>query len=149
MSDTFRSRLRSYTAEAISEPGEHSRGDIAQAFLAENAELAQVALIRLAERQVDALIKEMCDADPDDPQLRLFDGLPAAIAVAPGVVKAIEQCTPEDLQIGEKHRIDNIRSARGRLDRYRTGVRTYLAQRQGDETVGDTARRLGAGEAAS
>lgn len=142
----FNTALRAYTAQQIAEPGDHDRNDMAQAFLAEHRSLAEVAVTRLVERQVGALIKELCDADADDPQMALFSGLPAAIAVAPGRVKAIEHCTPEDLQVGETHRQDNIKSARERLNRYRKGVAAYLEARRDDETVGQTAHRLGGQE---
>lgn len=145
----FNTALRVYTAQQIAEPGEHDRNDMAQAFLAAHPDLAQVALTRLVERQVGSLIKELCDADADDPQLALFTGLPAAIAVAPGRVKAIEHCTPDDLEVGERHRRDNIKSARDRLRRYREGVTAFLTSRRADETVGQTARRLGGASKAS
>lgn len=145
----FNRALRAYVTGALSEPGEHSRADLAQAFIAANPDLAQVMVARLAERQVGSLIKEMCDAEPDDQQMSLFAGLPAAIAVAPGAVKAIAHCLPEDIEIGEQHRKDNIASAREALTRYRRGKNAYLKARRDGETVGDTATRLGAQSRAS
>lgn len=138
----FRKALRAHTADQLAQPGEHNRDEMAQAFLAEHADLAEIAMQRLVERQVGSLIKEMCDADPEQEMLAVFDGLPAAIATGPGSVKAIEYCTPEDLELGEQHRRDNITSARSRLARYRKGVTKYLTERQGDETVGATAERI-------
>jgi len=138
----FNTALRTYVAETLAQPGEHSRSELAQSFLAQHPDLAGVRLVTLAQAQVDILIREMCDADSGDEQMAFFDGLPAAIAVAPGTVKAIEFCTPEDLEVGEQHRRDNITSAQDKLRRFQTGVRKYLKARMSGETVGDTARRL-------
>jgi len=143
----FTTALRRSVTDALAEPGEHSRADLAQAFLAENPELAAAAITNLAEKQVGELIKALCDAEPDDAQMSFFAGLPAAIAVGPGLVKSIEHCDPDDLAIGEEHRKDNITSARGRLKRYRDGVDAYVKARVDAETVGETAKRLAEREA--
>lgn len=140
-SNSFNKTLRSYVATVIAEPGEHKRAELSQSFLAAYPDLAAMRMTSLVEQRINDLIREMCDAEPTD-QMSFFDGLPAAIAVAPGAVKAIEHCTPDDLAIGELHRRDNIASARDRLRRYQRGAKSYLSARLGGETVGDTARRL-------
>ena len=139
---TFRKSLNAYVDEILATDGEHKRAEIAEAFLDANPELALQEMRHLAERQVDSIIKARCNEEPSEQIALYFDGLPAAVAVAPGVVKAIEFCTPEDIAVGKSSREDNIRDARARLRRYAQGAGRYLTQRKGSETVGETQRRL-------
>jgi len=133
--------LRAYLADQLAEPGEHKKTELASAFLDEHAAEAAAYLRELAERQVAELIKEFCD-EPDREQLSLFTGLPVAIAVGPGVVKATNNCTLDDLGAGLAYRAENIRHAQRRLDDYRESMHRFEQLRAGDETVGECAQRL-------
>lgn len=149
MSSDFRRQLRSYAVGEIGKPGQHNRAELAAAFLDEHQILADSFLRDLAERQVGALIKEMCDEDSNDAQLALFGGFPTAIAIGPGVVKAIKYCTLDDLGAGLIYREQNVLRAQKRLDSYVDSMKLFDSLRQRpDETVGEVAHRLQNGHAA-
>lgn len=146
MSD-FRKRLREFAAEQIAQPGEHKRAEIAAQFLDDNPELARAYVRELAERQIATLIKDLCD-EPDGHALTLFNGLPTAITVAPGVVKATTNCDLNDLGAGLTFRRENVRNATDRLNRYIESMNRYESLRKSEEeTVGAVTERLRAGGA--
>lgn len=139
----FSRRLREFAHDAITSPGEHQRHEIAEAFIAEHPELVETAVRELAERQINSVIKALCDADADAAQSDLFGGLPVAISFGDGRVKAIEHCTLADLEVGRANRMDNVAHARRRLRQYDEAVQRIAAlARTPDETVGDIAARV-------
>lgn len=139
---SFRKRLREYAIGQISGEGEHKRTELAAAFLADNLDVAREYMQDLAERQIAELIKELCDEPAQDP-LPIFAGFPAAITVAPGVVKATENCTLNDLGIGLEYRRKNVSDAQRKLAEYGDAMARFEALRtREDETVGECAQRL-------
>ena len=139
---SLRKILRQYVAEQVAKPGEHKKAELAAAFLDEHADLAAEYLRELAEKRVAELIKEMCD-EPDVDPLPLFSGFPAAIAVAPGVVKATANCDLNDLGAGLGYREENVRHAQDKLRDYRESMNRFELMRATEaETVGECADRL-------
>lgn len=139
---TFTKRLRAFAADRISAPGEHKRAEIADAFLDEHPDIAHEYLRELASKKVADLIKDLCD-EPDGDPLPIFAGIPAAIAIAPGVVKASANCTLDDLGAGLEYRRQNIRHAQQRFDRYAASMTAYESLRATEaETLGECADRL-------
>lgn len=143
MSDnSFRKMLRAFAAEQIGKPGEHKRQELADAFLDQNPELAREYMRDLASKHVAGLIKDLCDESGPDP-LPLFAGFPAAIAIAPGVVKSTANCTLDDLGAGLSYREQNVRNARERLEAYGRSMEAFVSLRNAEtETVGECSERL-------
>lgn len=139
---SLRKMLREYLAERLTQPGEHKKAELAAAFLDDNADLAREYLRELAEKRVAELIKEFCDEQAPDP-LPLFSGFPAAIAVAPGVVKATANCDLDDLGAGLAYREENVRHAQDKLRDYRESMNRFELLRTSEaETVGECTERL-------
>lgn len=139
---SLRKQLRAYVAEQIAQPGEHKKAELAAAFLDEHSDLAREYMRDLAEKQVAGLIKDLCDESETDP-LPVFSGFPAAIAVAPGVVKATANCNLNDLGAGLEYRRQNLRHAQERLEAYGDSMTKFELLRQAEaETVGECADRL-------
>lgn len=139
---SLRKILREYVAEQIGQPGEHKKAELAAAFLDNHADLAAEYLRELAEKRVAELIKELCDEPVPDP-LPLFAGFPAAIAVAPGVVKATANCGLNDLAAGLEYRRQNVLHAQDRMEKYGESMARFELLRDDEaETVGECAERL-------
>ncbi len=140
--DRFHKALRAYATGQIAQPGEHKRQEIADGFLDDNPELAREWMRALASKQIAELIKGLCDQPEADP-LPLFSGFPAAIAIAPGVVKATQHCTLDDLGAGLAYRQENVRNARERLKAYGEAMAAFESLRANEsETVGECSERL-------
>lgn len=138
----FSKTLRTFALDQIGTPGEHKPAQIAAEFLDRNPDLAREYIRELAERRVAELVKDLCDEPAQDP-LPLFSGFPAAITVAPGVVKAIDHCNLDDLGAGLAYRADNVRNAQKRLEEYRLSMAKFdMLRERPDETVGELSQRL-------
>lgn len=139
---SLRKKVREFAAELISGPGEHKKSEIAAQFLNEHGDYAAEYLRELAEMRVAELIKEMCDEQHKD-ALPMFAGLPAAIAVAPGVVKATANCTLDDLGAGLENRRQNLQRAAEKFDAYGQSMSAFDRMRNSEtETVGQCEARL-------
>lgn len=138
----LRSILRAYVAEQINLPGEHKKSVLAVDFLDTHQDLAREYMRELAEKSIASLIKELCDEPEADP-LPIFSGFPAVLAVSPGVVKAIVNCTLDDLTAGLEYRRDNVRNAQDRLRAYSESMARFeLLASDKDETVGQCTERI-------
>jgi len=138
----FNKQLRAFASDEISKPGEHKRRQIADKFLAAHPDLAHDYVLELASTQVAKLIKQMCDESGADP-LPLFSGFPAAIVIAPGVVKATANCTLDDLGAGLEYRKENLRHAQERFEEYGRSMAAFVSLRASEsETVGECQARL-------
>lgn len=138
----FHKQLRAFAVEEIGKPGKHKRREIAERFLDAFPDLAASHLQGLASDHIAKLIKAMCDEATADP-LPLFCGFPAAIVIAPGVVKATANCTLDDLGAGLSYREENVRNARDRLEAYGKSMTAFVALRvREDETVGECEKRV-------
>lgn len=139
---SLRKELRAYVAGELAKPGEHKKAELAASFLDDHRQLAIQYMRELAERQVAELIKELCD-EPDADPLPLFSGFPAAIAVAPGVVKATVNCNLNDLAAGLEYRRQNVQHALQRFEEYGDSMAKFELMRSSEtETVGECAERL-------
>jgi hypothetical protein len=139
---TLRKALRTYVAQQVAKPGEHKKAELAASFLDEHDELAREYMRELAERAVADLIKDLCDESDIDP-LPIFSGFPAAIAVAPGIVKATSNCLLDDLGVGMNNREENVQNAERKRRAFAESMARYEALRKDElETVGECTERL-------
>lgn len=138
----FHQQLRAFALDEITKPGEHKRREIADKFLAAHPDLAHEYALELASNQVAKLIKQMCDESGVE-VLPIFSGFPAAIVIAPGVVKATANCTLDDLGAGLAYRRENLRHAQERFEEYGRSMAAFVSLRVSDtETVGECEARL-------
>lgn len=139
----FSARLREFALAKIKEPGDHSRTEIAKAYIAEESKLIAAYVESIVLQKVTDLLKDLFEEPADFGQLELFNGLPTAITIADGVVKSTDQCTLNDLGAGLEYRRLNIIRAQGKMRAYEHSMAAFAELREReDETLGEVAARL-------
>lgn len=116
---SIRRLIRGYLAELMEAGEDIVRGDATEQFIADHPDEIAQRVHEMVRTAVSAEIKDLCAEHPESiGQLALFPGLPAAVAIAPGVARPLNSCTWGDLQVGRTERVENIAHAEKALLRY-------------------------------
>ncbi|MBA2558445.1 MAG: hypothetical protein H0V07_00895, partial [Propionibacteriales bacterium] len=115
----IQSEVRTYLAEAIATGRDIVYADVADQFVTAHEDELMEHAADMVRAAVAAVLKNLCaERAEDNGQLSLLPGIPAAIAIAPGVVRPRERCNWADLQVGRVERVSNIAHAEKALDLY-------------------------------
>lgn len=148
---SIRPAIRQYVSDLLRDGHDVVRHDAADQFISDHPDEIAGATEQLVRDAIAAAMRQLCSERPEDTgQLTLLPGLPAAVSIAPGVVRPLNRCTWADLEIGRSERVENIANAEKRLDEYDADAELLrpLLEGRPDLTVGDV-RHLLATAAAS